>query len=114
MDKVLWSPRFSFAWQPFGTTHRTVLRGGIGVFYDPLPGLLTQMSGNPPLVNSFTVSGDNLAPGEKSNLFKDAGASNAAFLNGFKSGQTLAQIQAAVSAASPTGFSCLGLPLQMA
>jgi Carboxypeptidase regulatory-like domain/TonB-dependent Receptor Plug Domain len=105
MDKILWSPRFSFAWQPFGTAHGTVLRGGIGVFYDPLPGLLTQMSGNPPLFNSFTVSGDNLAPGETTNVFKDAAASNAAFLNGFNSGQTLAQIQAAVSAVSPTGFS---------
>ena len=105
MDKILWSPRFSFAWQPFGTAHGTVLRGGIGVFYDPLPGLLTQMSGNPPLVNSFSVSGDNLTPGEITSLFKDAAASNAAFLSGFKSGQTLAQIQAAVSAVSPTGFS---------
>jgi hypothetical protein len=105
MDKILWSPRFSFAWQPFGVTRGTVLRGGLGVFYDPLPGLLTLMSGNPPLVNSFTVSGDNLAPGETTNLFKDAAASNTAFVNGFNSGQTLTQIQAAVSAISPTGFS---------
>src|SRR6202008_515502 len=28
-DKILWSPRFSFAWQPLGVSHHTVLRGGI-------------------------------------------------------------------------------------
>ena len=105
-DKVLWSPRFSFAWQPFGPSSRTVLRGGVGIFYNPLPGILAStFSSNPPLVNSYNVVDDNLTPSEKTSLFKDAAASNAAFVNGFNAGQTLAQIQAAISGIYPPGFS---------
>jgi hypothetical protein len=106
MDTILWSPRLSFAWQPLGVSHGTVLRGGIGVFYDPVPGApALWFSNNPPLVNSYNVFNDDLAPGEKTNLLADAAASNQAFLNGFNSGQTLAQIQTAVSKVSPAGFS---------
>ena len=96
LDAVVWSPRFSFAWQPFGARHSSVLRGGIGIFYDTVHGYTgTSAGGNPPLNNGFTVSGDNLALGETpSNLFQDAIASNDGFVNGFKAGQTLAQIQA--------------------
>jgi len=95
-DGILWSPRFSFAWQPFGVSHNAVFRGGVGIFYDPIPGLiLDSFSGNPPLVNSYTIVGDNLAPGEAPSLFRDAAASNAAFANGFAAGQNLAQIEAA-------------------
>jgi hypothetical protein len=71
-----------------------VIRGGIGIFYDPLPGLiLDSFSNNPPLYNSYTVSGNNLAPDEVTSLFKDAYAANQAFVKGFDSGQTLAEIQ---------------------
>jgi hypothetical protein len=102
MDKVLWSPRFSFAWQPLGVSHATVLRGGIGIFYDPLPGSFAfNLSSNPPILNSYTVAGDNLAPGERTNLFNDADASNKAFVNGFNTGQTLAQIQKIFPGFSP-------------
>jgi Carboxypeptidase regulatory-like domain len=100
-ERILWSPRISFAWQPRGVPQNAVFRGGIGIFYDPLPGLiLDSFSGNPPLLNSYTVVGNNIAPGEATSLFKDAAVSNAAFVNGFALGQTLAQIQAA----DPTFF----------
>jgi hypothetical protein len=94
VDSILWSPRLSFAWQPLGVSRSTVIRGGIGIFYDPLPGSALDFSGNPPILNSYTIGGNNITPNEKTSLFKDATASNAAFLNGFSAAQTLAEIQA--------------------
>jgi hypothetical protein len=95
IDPIVWSPRFSFAWQPFGASRSSVLRGGIGIFYDSIEGYpATSASNNPPLYNAFTVSGDNLSPNEKTNLFTFAANSNAGFVNGFAAGKNLAQIQA--------------------
>jgi Carboxypeptidase regulatory-like domain len=93
---LYWQPRLSFAWQPLGVSRNVVLRGGVGIFYNPLPGQLGgSFAFNPPVVNSFNVSGYSMAPDETNSLFKVAAASNAAFLNGFNSGQNLAGIQAA-------------------
>jgi hypothetical protein len=104
LDNILWSPRFSFAWQPFGVKHNTVLRGGIGVFYDSVDSVAGNFTGNPPLVNNFMDAGDALSPGENNNLFSKVAASNAAFLNAFASGETLAQIQAVVPNFVPPGI----------
>src|SRR6266853_1153962 len=87
LNSILWAPRISFAWQPFGVLHNMVLRGGIGSFYDSLPGSLAEsLTVNPPLNNQFTVFKNNIAPGETNSLFLDAKNSNTAFLNAFAGG----------------------------
>ena len=95
MDGILWSPRLSFAWPPFGVSHNSVLRGGVGFFYDPLPGGIQESFYiNSPIYNVYTPFRDNISPGETTNLFKDAAFSNATFVDGFAARETLAQLQA--------------------
>src|SRR5262249_34532010 len=101
-DQILWAPRFSFAWQPFGVSHNSVLRGGVGFFYNPLQDALAEsFYVNAPIYNVYTVRGNNLTPDENNSLFKDAATSNAAFVNGFAAGKTLAKIQSVTLTFSP-------------
>jgi hypothetical protein len=105
-DRILWSPRFGFAWQPFGVSHDSVLRGGVGVFYDPFQEALAEpFYINAPIYNSYEAFGDNLTPNETSSLFKDTAASNAAFVNGFAAGETVAQLRSAIPNFSPPALS---------
>ncbi|MBZ5658265.1 MAG: TonB-dependent receptor [Acidobacteriia bacterium] len=90
LNSILWAPRISFAWQPFGVLHNMVLRGGIGMFYDSLPGALAEsLTVNPPLNNQFTVINNNIARDETNSLFRDAENSNEAFLNAFSGGNQI-------------------------
>jgi hypothetical protein len=108
-DEIVWAPRISFAWQPLGNGRNTLIRGGIGLFHDPIPGnLVMSLSGNPPLLNTYSVLGDNLTPGEHTNLFQDALASNTAFVTGFNAGETLPQFQKEDPNFSPPGLTLPG------
>jgi outer membrane receptor protein involved in Fe transport len=90
-----WQPRIGFAYTPGFSHSSLVFRGGAGAFVDRLPGSIADsLSGNPPNHPSFTVSGDNLAQTESSNLFQDVSQLNNAFTNGLTSGGTLATITA--------------------
>jgi hypothetical protein len=109
LSSILWQPRFGFAWSPHAL-RGTVIRGGVGLFNDAFPAVFTDnFASNAPGVNTFFVSGSNIAPGETlngGNLFAQAAANNVGLINGFKNNQTLAQIQANVpNFAPPSLFS---------
>lgn len=110
LEPVVFEPRVGFAWSP--RSDKTVIRGGLGLFSDLYPGQLAEpFASNPPFVTSFNigpagglpggspVAYDSTVPG---NLEGVGQSSYNALVAGFNSGQTLAQIQAALS---PVPFS---------
>jgi hypothetical protein len=101
-QSISWQPRMGFAWNPHGTSgnNTTVFRGGIGLFADSFPATIADnFLANPPFNNTFQLTGQTLNSGA-TGVAGAAASANAAFLNGFASGGTLASI----TAASPAFF----------
>jgi hypothetical protein len=90
-------PRFGFAYSPSGTGN-LVVRGGIGLFANTIAAsIAANVYGNPP--NKFSpkvTTGTVGLTGDAGSSQASAVASNTAFQSGFSSGDTLAQLQAAV------------------
>ena len=104
-DAIVWSPRFSFAWQPLGVSHNMVIRGGVGCFYDQVPATLAaNLAYNPPYSTFFNISGYNLAPNETNSLTGNAVQSNAVFMEDFAKGLSITEIQMADPNFAPPTF----------
>lgn len=105
---ILWQPRIGFAWTPRGSDKGLVVRGGGGIFYDLLPGVLADnYIRNAPGVASFTdqFNGSAFAPGVAGSTFTVLSASNAEFRQQFANGGTLDTIKAALAPIPFNGLS---------
>jgi hypothetical protein len=113
VTNLQWQPRLSFAWSPRSGSHATVVRGGIGLFYDGFQtSAVNALAQNSPLSNRFTirkqlawVPGETVggaAPGF--NQFSAAQAFNTAFIAGYAQNFTEQQIVNSLPAALRSAF----------
>jgi len=93
IEKVVFQPRFGFAWSPRGD-QKTVLRGGVGLFSDLYPGtIVDSFARNTPSLNSFVLGFLPYSPDEgSSSAAATAAATNTAFIANFTSGGTAATL----------------------
>ena len=107
LQSILLQPRLGFAWEPhIMGMHGTVLRGGVGIFYDNFPGaLIDGFAENVPNDPRFTVRASQTAlissPTDPASLFASAAGSNSTFQNGFLNGASFSTLAAALPAFTP-------------
>ena len=103
IDGIVIEPRVGFA---YSISDKTVIRGGIGMFsdlYQPL--LATRFEQNSPNNPNFTTTGAGVvALGGAGSAPALVGNSEAAFMSGFGSGATVAQLTASVPGFAPPNF----------
>ena len=106
-------PRTAVAWQ---FESKSVLRAGLGIFSDILPGSIADVVGvNPPYFKSFqggllgTVGGTAIAPGVPNSAVDATVAANQTFSSGFTQGQlSCASVQAnPATCLSPVAFTAV-------
>lgn len=106
LEKVVFQPRFGFAWSPMGRQN-TVVRGGIGLFSDLYPGTLAdRFARNPPSLNSFALLELPFATGEAGSAESTVTACNSLFNTNFATGSpdTFAANPARPVGCSPPNF----------
>lgn len=109
LEGIVTEPRVGIAYSPRGD-NGIVIRGGIGIFANTFPGsIAASVFGNAPNKFTPTVSYGDVAPNSDVNSSTSVAiASNAAFQNGFGSGDNLTQLQQALGSvkfATPTFYS---------
>src|SRR6266481_1485836 len=116
ITNLQWQPRVSFAWTPRSGSHPTVVRGGIGLFYDGFQtSAVNALAQNSPLSNRFTVRQNlNWVPGETVcaaascvpgfDQFRATQAFNTAFNAGFAQNFTVQQIVNSLPAGLRSAF----------
>jgi hypothetical protein len=113
ITNLQWQPRVSFAWSLRSGSRATVVRGGIGLFYDGFQtSAVNALAQNSPLSNRFTVRrGLDWVPGETVggfapgfNQFSAIQAFNTAFLAGYAQNFTEQQIVNSLPAGLQAAF----------
>jgi hypothetical protein len=95
VDSINISPRIGFSWSP-DASKKTVVSGGVGIFFDgPPAGLLDDLLADPPVAVALRVRPAGGTPAFDPTATGSAAtfqASAAAFSSGFKGGATYGQI----------------------